>query len=54
MKKLLKIIVYCVGIGMVVGAGVWAELNSGTYPHLQNKDGKVSVKDILQRKSARN
>ena len=51
MKKLLKIMVYCIGIGMVVGVGVWAELNSGTYPHLQNKDGKVSVKDVVGRDS---
>lgn len=51
MKKLLKITIYCLGIGLVVGIGIWAELNSGGYPHLENKDGKVSVKDIVSKKA---
>lgn len=50
MKKLLKITIYCLGIGLVVGIGVWAELNSGSYPHLE-KDGKVSVKDVMSKKA---
>lgn len=47
MKKVLKITIYCIGIGLVVGVGIWAELNSGTYTHLQNEDGNVSVKDVV-------
>ena len=43
--------IYCMGIGLVVGAGIWAELNSGDYPHLQNKEGKVSVKEIVSKKT---
>jgi hypothetical protein len=51
MKKFMKIMVYTIGIGLVVGVGIWAELNSGSYPHLQNKEGRVSVKDIVSRQS---
>ena len=50
MKKMLKIMVYIAGIALVVGAGVWAELVTGDYQHLRNKDGKVSVKEAISLK----
>ncbi len=37
------------GIGLVVGAGIWAELNSGAYPNLQNESGRISVKKIVDK-----
>ncbi len=49
MKKVLKIIVYFAGIALIVGVGIWSELNSGAYPHLQNKEGKVSVKRLVEK-----
>lgn len=48
MNKLVKIILSCLGIGLVVGLGIWAELNSGEYTRLQGKDGKVSVKEAVR------
>ena len=44
----MKIILSCLGIALVVGFGIWAELNSGQYPHLQDKEGKVSVKEAVR------
>ena len=49
MKKVVKIMIYCMGIGLVVGAGIWAEFNSGAYPNLQNENGKVSVKKFVDK-----
>lgn len=47
MKKMMKIVIYFLGICLVVGAGIWAELNSGSYPSLERKDGSVKVQDVM-------
>jgi hypothetical protein len=53
MNKVLKIIIYCIGICLVVGLGIWAELNSGRYPHLQNSEGKVSIENVVGKSGGR-
>jgi hypothetical protein len=54
MKKMLKIMIYCLGIGLVVGAGIWAELMTGDYDLLRDKNGKVSIKEAIRINKAHN
>lgn len=38
------------GIGLVIGLGIWTELNSGEYSNLEKKNGKVSAKQVINKK----
>lgn len=40
MKKLVKIILYISGFALIIGVGIWSELNSGNYPRIEKEISK--------------